>query len=1284
MATSVFINEFHYDNSDTDSGEFIEIAGPAGTDLNGWSLVLYNCASSVRAPYDTVALAGLITDQQSGYGTVTINFPPNGIQNGSPDGLALVDNAGVVVQFLSYEGSFDAASGPAAGLTSTDIGVSENSSTPLGFSLQLSGTGTMAEDFSWQAPQDDTPGAINSGQTFVDGGSTPGVTITESGGATEVAEGGASDSFSLSLDTDPSAAVTIIVTPDSETNLGAGAGVAITPVLIAADAPVAVDVTAVDDTDIEGGHSSTLTFSVVSTDPGYSGLTIPNITVNITDNDAVEPPSGILINEIDADTSGSDIAEFVELFDGGAGNTALDGLVVVFFNGSNDASYQAFDLDGFSTDADGYFVLGNPVVANVGLTFDPGSGGALQNGADAVALFQADATDFPNDTPVTTANLLDAIVYDTNDADDPGLLPLLNDGQPQLNEDGGGDKDNHSLQRIPNGEGGARNTDSYQTLAPTPGSENGVNQQPVARKIHEIQGVGDTSPLVGQSVTIEGIVVGDFQGSDGLLGFYVQEEDSDADTNPLTSEGIFVFEGSTPLIDVALGDRVQVTGTVDEFFGLTELTNVTDVTLVSSNNPLPTAATVNFPVASLAVLEAAEGMRATIPDTLFVTEYFNLDRFGEVRLSSDGPSNQPGTDGRLEQYTQFNVPDVDGFAAYQDAIANRQIVLDDASRVQNPDTLIFGRGGDPLSSTNTLRGGDTVNNLSGILDFRFGDYRIQTGEGVDFQPTNPRPDQPEDVGGDLKVASFNVLNFFTTLDVSGNPGSGPNSLEPRGADSQEEFDRQIDKLVTTLSTLDADILGLVELENEFGGDQNGDGLFAIDTLVDALNAVVGAGTYAFVDPGRDFVDTGDAISVGAIYKTATVKIAENTSVEILDDSDLPGLGLDFDAVFDGVSTNRASLAATFEEIATGEKLTVAVNHFKSKGSVNPADGNEDIGDGQGNNNAIRTQASIALDAWLDSDPTGSNDEDFLIVGDLNAYAREDPITLLESEGYSDLAKEFVGPQSYSFVFDGQFGTLDYAMANDSLLMQVTGATEWHINADEPDALDYNLDFGRDPTLFDGTIPFRTSDHDPLIVSLDLQSDAVEPLIAKATLDYDPSGFFPQLDYSEDDVLLAEVTQFPFAPVRDPKDEVPIEITVVDSEDSFTFFGREFPINVPDKAIATLNDGIAIKDGDDGLFGTDTRRIDGDETLVVAIEDDAAFDFANSAEIRLGKFNGTGVTIEAFRDGTFIGSATSATDVVSFEPSEGFDRLEISANGDTQFTFLGITLFDLFADETLVG
>ncbi len=163
-ATATYINEIHYDNSGADIGEAIELAGAAGTDLSGWSLVLYN--GNTSAPYLTRALSGVIGDQQAGFGTLAFSFSGSGIQNGAADGMALVDAAASVIQFLSYEGTINATSGVAAGLTSTDIGVGESGATAVGTSLQLLGSGSAYGDFSWSGSAAASFGAINSGQVF--------------------------------------------------------------------------------------------------------------------------------------------------------------------------------------------------------------------------------------------------------------------------------------------------------------------------------------------------------------------------------------------------------------------------------------------------------------------------------------------------------------------------------------------------------------------------------------------------------------------------------------------------------------------------------------------------------------------------------------------------------------------------------------------------------------------------------------------------------------------------------------------------------------------------------------------------------------------------------------------------------------------------------------------------------------------------------------------------------------------------------------------------------------
>ena len=195
------------------------------------------------------------------------------------------------------------------------------------------------------------------------------------------------------------------------------------------------------------------------------GVTSPPAILTVN---AVAPPN-VVINEVDSDQAGTDTTEFVEIYDGGTGNTSLTGLVIVFYNGSDNESYAAFDLDGRTTNAGGYFTLGNAAVAGVDQVF---ADGLMQNGADAVAIYVGSASEFPNGTLVTTNNLIDALVYDTNDADDPELLALLNAGQPQVNEDAGGNGTANSNQRCPNGSGGPRNTDTYNQFAPTPDAAN--------------------------------------------------------------------------------------------------------------------------------------------------------------------------------------------------------------------------------------------------------------------------------------------------------------------------------------------------------------------------------------------------------------------------------------------------------------------------------------------------------------------------------------------------------------------------------------------------------------------------------------------------------------------------------------------------------------------------------------------------------------------------------------------------------------------------------------------
>jgi predicted extracellular nuclease len=381
-----------------------------------------------------------------------------------------------------------------------------------------------------------------------------------------------------------------------------------------------------------------------------------------------------------------------------------------------------------------------------------------------------------------------------------------------------------------------------------------------------------------------------------------------------------------------------------------------------------------------------------------------------------------------------------------------------------------------IGDQDTLRAGDTVAGVTGVIDEGLITtptdpwyyYRLQPTEEVTFTRVNERTATPDEVGGTLLVAGFNVLNYFTTLD-EGPWICGPNEdQECRGANTAEEFTRQRDKIIPAIQAIDADIVGLVELENNITD-------VPIADLVSGLNDAMGAGTYDYVATGDI---GGDAIRQGLIYKPATVTPVG--AYAILDSSVDPRFNSD---------RNRPVLAQTFMENATGEMLTVAVNHLKSKGSSCDDIGDPDIGDGQGNCNLTRTDAAIALGEWLATDPTASGDPDSLIIGDLNAYAMEDPITALTDQGYANLVYDYLGLWTYSYTFDGQAGYLDHALSSPSLAAQVTGATIWHINTDEPAVIDYNTEY-KSEDLYTPT-PYRASDHDAVVVGLDLQA-AEEP------------------------------------------------------------------------------------------------------------------------------------------------------------------------------------------------
>ncbi|MEW9529377.1 ExeM/NucH family extracellular endonuclease [Microbispora sp. NPDC049125] len=548
------------------------------------------------------------------------------------------------------------------------------------------------------------------------------------------------------------------------------------------------------------------------------------------------------------------------------------------------------------------------------------------------------------------------------------------------------------------------------TPTPSPTPTAAPCDVPADRQIADVQGSGAASPLAGQTVRVEGVVTGDFQESDQLSGFYFQDPTPDAD--PATSDGLFAFARSS-FKDVKAGDKVLVTGKVTEFNGLTELSPVTAVDVCGTGTIKPAAYSLPRPAG--ATFEPFENVLVTFPEPLTLSEHYNLGRYGEVTVSSEGrlfqPTDRPGVDPALN--------------------ARRSLLIDDGSGVQNPADI-------PYTDPAVVRAGDTALGITGVLTYGFDVYRLEPTRPIHFLRTNPRLPVPLPVGGNVRVASLNTLNWFTTLNS-------------RGANTAEEQQRQLAKIVSTLKGLNADVVGLMEVENN--------GQTALQAIVDALNAKVGAGTYKAL--GHPYPGT-DAIHVAAIYKPAKVEPVGETRSST-------------DPVF-----RRPPLIQTFRRVQGGQPFTLFVNHFKSKGCDGATGPDLDQGDGQSCFNDERVRQAKAVLGLI----TSMDLPNPLVVGDLNAYGEEDPIHTLEAGGLTSVSKRFIPAfQRYSYLFDGLSGELDHAMAGSQLVKRITGATIWHVNADEARILDYNSEFNP-PALY-APDAFRSSDHDPLLIGLNL-------------------------------------------------------------------------------------------------------------------------------------------------------------------------------------------------------
>lgn len=612
---------------------------------------------------------------------------------------------------------------------------------------------------------------------------------------------------------------------------------------------------------------------------------------------------------------------------------------------------------------------------------------------------------------------------------------------------------------------------------------------PVSRTIAEIQGTGATSPEAGKTVATQGVVTARYE-TGGYNGFVIQTPGT---TPGAASHGLFVYGGSgtagaarAGLVEI--GDHVRVTGRVSEFNSLTQITPASDTDIQQLTEAAEVApAAVGFP-ADNAGRERLEHMLLQPTGPFTVSDNYNLNRFGEMVLAAgDAPLRQP-TD-----VAPFGSAEADAVAATN---AAQRVVLDDGSTSDYVNTDAARDQPLPyLTDDPTIQVTDSVTFTKPvILSFGFNEWRLQpqrqvvggNGAAPATFTGETRTAAPEPVGGDIQVASFNVLNYFTTTgeewvasgsgtcsyytdregDEVTNNRCDPNG--PRGAAEQEDLERQQAKIVEAINALGAEVVSLEEIENsaKFGPDRDQ----AMADLVGALNADTGAATWSYV-PSPAAVpspDREDVIRTGFIYQRSAVK-AQGESF-----------------IYDGPEFDQARdpLAQVFKPVGgtSSDKFLLIVNHFKSKGSA-PRQPDADADYGQGGFNALRTTQAQALVDWAEQLKAETEVAKVFLDGDFNSYTFEDPMEVLYEAGYASLEEEFDAGTTY--VFGGMVGSLDHGLANEAALASVTGADVWNINSVESVAHEYSR-YNYNVTQFYAETPYRSSDHDPIVFGIDVR------------------------------------------------------------------------------------------------------------------------------------------------------------------------------------------------------
>ncbi|GHJ58325.1 hypothetical protein NOK12_08440 [Nocardioides sp. OK12] len=809
--------------------------------------------------------------------------------------------------------------------------------------------------------------------------------------------------------------------------------------------------------------------------------------------------TGLVISEVyggGGNSGASYTHDFIELFNPTDEAISVDGWSVQYRSASSTSTAQTTPLTGSVPAGEHYLVRGAGGSTGAELPA-PQASGSLNLSATNGQVFLVDSTagltpaDVPAGSVAGSQAFVDMVGYGTANVFETTAAPSPGGNVASLSR---GDETSDT---------DVNSADFSVTQSPTPSAataEPEPEPEPTAVSIPEIQGDGATSPLDGDAVTTTGVVTAAPQ---YLYGFYVQDPEGDGDA--ATSDAVFVYypQGSGS-ITVEPGDHVEVTGEVDEYAGQTQVVSSAAGTVELNEAAGPVEAYAGEWPATDAAKESLEGMLFSPQGEFTVTNTYSTNQYGEVGLAvGDKPLIQP---------TEVaDAQDTDAIAAVEADNDARAITLDDASST----TYTSNSSLTPpyVSNEAPVRVGASATFTEDVILTQGGSpssptYRFQplvTVSGPDYTATSPatfentRTEAPDaeqlaaDGTPDLKVASFNVLNYFTTLgdadddnvgddgctsynDRDGDGTTVRGGCDLRGAWDPQDLARQQEKIVAAINALDADVVGLMEIENSAALGEEADE--ATQTLVDALNADAGEGTWA-ATPSSDELPAAseqDVITNALIYKPAAVeRVGE---ARALGDQSASGQAF---------GNAREPIGQVFAPVGGGEDVLVVVNHFKSKGS------GTDDGTGQGNANPDRVAQATALEEWVPTVQDETGTEAVLLVGDFNSYSMEDPMQVLYEGGYTNV-QELSPVQEWSYSFSGLSGSLDHVLANDAALELVTGTDIWNINSGESIALEYSR-FNIHGTDFHAPGPFRSSDHDPVVVGLDATADAPELLDA---------------------------------------------------------------------------------------------------------------------------------------------------------------------------------------------